>query len=152
DDYALTFIEPWLFGKKLQFSLDLYHRDLRFVSLNDLYNERLSGARFGLSRALGSDFLIGGVSYTLENVTIYDVSTNTSPAIQQEAGSRLVSKVGASLAWDTRNHPLIPTRGQRTELRASLAGGPFGGDTDFYSWDLGSVWYFPGFAKGHVIE
>ena len=152
EDYELTFIEPWLFGRKLTFSTDLYHRDLRFVSLNDLYNLRRSGAKFGLSRALGSDFLIGGVSYTIENVSIYDVSTNASPAIRQEAGSRLVSKVGASLAYDTRNSALLPNKGQKTELRAEVAGGPLGGDTDFYKFELGSAWYFRGFGTGHVLE
>jgi outer membrane protein insertion porin family len=152
EDYELTFIEPWFLGKKLQFSTDLYHRDLRFVSLNDLYNLRRTGARLGLSRALGSDFLIGGISYTIENVSIYDVATNASPAIQQEAGSRLVSKVGASLAYDTRNSTLLATKGQRTELRAELAGGPFGGDTDFYKIELGSGWYFKGLAPGHILE
>ena len=47
EDYEVTFIEPWLFGRKLQFSTDLYHRELRFVSLNDLYNLRRTGARLG---------------------------------------------------------------------------------------------------------
>jgi outer membrane protein insertion porin family len=152
EDYELTFIEPWLFGRKLQFSTDLYHRDLRFVSLNDLYNQRRTGARFGLSRALGSDYLIGGVSYTIESDSIYDVSTNASPAIQAEAGTRLVSKVGASLAYDTRNNSLMPTKGQRTELRGEIAGGPLGGDTDFYKFELGSAWYFKGFGQGHILE
>ncbi len=152
EDYELTFIEPWFLGKKLQFSTDLYHRDLRFVSLNDLYNLRRTGARLGLSRALGSDFLIGGVSYTIENVSIYDVATNASPAIQQEAGTRLVSKVGASIAFDTRNSTLLPNKGQRTELRSEVAGGPLGGDTDFYKFELGSAWYFRGFTTNQVLE
>jgi len=151
EDYEATFIEPWFLAQKLQLSVDLYHRDLRFVSLNDLYNLRRTGARLGLSRALGSDFLIGGVSYTIENVSIYDVATNASPAIQQEAGSRLVSKVGASIAYDTRNSTLLPNKGQRTELRAEVAGGPLGGDTDFYKFELGSAWYFRGIATNHVL-
>ena len=140
EDYEATFIEPWFLAQKLQLSVDLYHRDLRFVSLNDLY-----------SRALGSDFLIGGISYTIENVSIYDVATNASPAIQQEAGSRIVSKVGASIAYDTRNSTLLPNKGQRTELRAEVAGGPLGGDTDFYKFELGSAWYFRGIATNHVL-
>ena len=92
------------------------------------------------------------MSYTIENVSIYDVSTNASPAIQAEAGTRLVSKVGASLAYDTRNNSLMPTKGQRTELRGEIAGGPLGGDTDFYKFELGSAWYFKGFGQGHILE
>ena len=44
-DYSVSFIEPWFLGKKLQFSTDLYHLEKDYVSLNDYYNERRTGAR-----------------------------------------------------------------------------------------------------------
>ena len=151
-DYQITFIEPWFVGRKLEFSVDLYHRELSYVSVNRLYDERRSGARLGLRRALGSDFLIGGVSYTVENVGIIDVDTNAPVVIQEEEGDRLVSKVGLSLTFDTRDNALNPSHGTRTELRGELAGGVFGGETDFYKVELGSAWFFPGFFKGHIFE
>lgn len=174
-DYQLTLIEPWFLGRKLQASVDLYHRDLNFVSADDTYSERRTGARFGLTRALGSDFLIGGVSYTIENVgidldpslhgpllvretlpgggqVIRVVPPNASEDILSEAGDRLVSKVGLSLAYDTSNNALLPDRGQRTEWRGELAGGPFGGDTDFYKIELRHARFIKGFYEGHVLE
>ncbi len=151
-DYELSFIEPWFLGRKLAFSTDLYHRELRYVSRNDLYDERRTGARFGFTRALGSDFLIGGISYTIENIGIFDVPTNAPPAIIAEEGDRLVSKVGLSLAFDTRNSVQLPDRGQRTEFRTEVAGGPLGAETDFYKFELSTHWFFPGFAEGHVLE
>jgi outer membrane protein insertion porin family len=151
-DYELTFVEPWFLGKKLSFSSDLYHRELRFVSRRDFYDERRTGARFGLTRALGSDFLIGGVSYTIENIGIFDVPTNAPPAIQEEEGDRLVSKIGLLLAYDTRNSVMLPDRGQRTEFRTELAGGPLGADTDFYKLELTTHWFFKGLFEGHVLE
>ncbi len=149
-DYVLTFIEPWFLNRKLAFSTELYHRKLNFLS--DVYEETQTGMRLGLTRALGSDFLIGGVSYTIENIGIHHVSPLASQAIQQEAGDRIVSKVGMTLAYDTRNNATLPDRGQRTELLTELAGGPFGGDTDFYKVELRSSWYIKGFATGHVLE
>src|SRR6185312_12092809 len=77
---------------------------------------------------------------------------NLSQEIVNEQGRRLVSKIGASLAYDTRNHALLPDRGQRTELLTEFAGGPIGGDTDFYKVELRSAWYFKGFGEGHVLE
>ena len=151
-DYQITFIEPWFTGRKLEFSVDLYHRELSYVSVNRLYDERRTGTRLGLRRALGSDFLIGGVSYTLENVGIIDVDTNAPIVIQEEEGDRLVSKAGLSLTFDTRDSALNPTNGTRTELRGELAGGPFGGETDFYKVELGSAWFFPGLFGGHIFE
>ncbi len=149
-DYIMSFIEPWFLGRKLALSVDLYHRELNYLS--DLYDERQTGARLGLTRALGSDFLIGGVSYTVENIGIINVADTAPELIKQEQGSYLVSKVGTSIAYDTRNSAIQPNHGQRTELLTEVAGGPFGGERDFYKLELRSSWYFKGLSEGHIIE
>ncbi|MBM3831750.1 MAG: outer membrane protein assembly factor BamA [Verrucomicrobia bacterium] len=149
-DFQISFVEPWFLGRRLAFETDLYHRDLRFYS--DLYDIHQTGARLGLRKALGSEFLIGSVSYTIENIGIRDVDVRAPLVIQQEPSSRLVSKIGASIAYDTRNSVQLPDRGQRSELLSELAGGPFGADTDFYKFELRSAWYFPGFFENHVWE
>jgi len=172
-EYTLSFAEPWFLGKKLEFDFELYHRELNFVSLNSLYDERRTGGSVGLRRALGSDFFIGGVSYTLEDVGIQLNPGLHGPLLQQapgrdqlptvvpanvpqdilaEQGSRLVSKIDAVLSYDTRNSTGLPTAGQRTETRVEVAGGPLGGDRNFYKLELGSAWYFKGFFPGHVLE
>lgn len=151
-DYQVSFIEPWFLGRKLSLGVDLFHRELNFQSVERLYDEDRTGARVSLTRALGSDFLIGSVNYTIEQVGIVDVSTNAPTAIQDEAGRSLLSKFGASIAYDTRNNVTLPNRGQRTELFGELVGGPFGGDKDFYKFQLKSAWYFKGFFSGHVLE
>ncbi len=170
-DYLMTFIEPWFLGKKLQLGVDLYHRDLNFQSVGNLYDEVRTGGRVSLTRALYRDYLIGSVSYTLENVgIILDPSVhrdrpggefgnelppierqNAPDALFDEAGHSIVSKFGFSLAYDTRNSVLLPNKGQRTELSAEFAGGPIG-DKNFYKLELRSGWYFPGLAQGHVLE
>jgi len=152
EDFEASFIEPWFLGRKLQLSVDFFHRDLRYLSVNDLYNERITGATLGLTRALGSDFLIGNVSYTIENIGIHDVSTNAPLELREEAGDRLVSKVGFSLAYDTRNSTLLPDKGGLVTARTEVAGGPLGGDSDFYKLEMRASRYFKGLAKGHVIE
>jgi outer membrane protein insertion porin family len=152
-DYLLSFVEPWFLDRKLALGVDLFHRDLTFQSA--IYDERRTGGRLSLTRALGSDFLIGTLSYTLENVAIRNVETsNAPPQIIAEGakGNQLLSKIGLSLAYDTRNSVLLPNRGQRTELLAEVAGGPLGGDADFYKLELRSAWYFKGFGPGHVLE
>ncbi|MBI4324118.1 MAG: outer membrane protein assembly factor BamA, partial [Chloroflexi bacterium] len=150
-DYQLTFVEPWFLNRKLAFGVDLYHSELNFLS--DLYDIRQTGARLSLTKALGSEFLIGGVSYTMENIGIDNVDQANAPlTIRNEPRNRLVSKVGTSLAYDTRNSAQLPNRGQRTELMTEVAGGPLGADADFYKFELRSSWYFPGFLEGHVLE
>ena len=169
-NYQITFVEPWFLGRKLEFTTELFHRDLNYVSSSDTYSERNTGMRLGLRKALGSEFLIGGVSYTLENVAIelnpdlhgpstvaggkgpVFIPANVSPEIAAEAQELLISKVGTSLAWDTRDSFLLPTKGQKTEFRAELAGTVFGGDADYYKLELRHGRYIKGLASGHLLE
>lgn len=149
-DYLLTFQEPWLFGRKLIFNQDLYHRELNFQST--LYDERRTGTSTSLTRPLGSERLRGTLSYTLENVGILDVSPTASPAIKDEEGEQLISEVGLRFDYDQRSGGMMANRGYRTILDLGLAGGPFGGETDFYRMELRHAHYFPGFGEGHVFE
>ena len=82
-DYELTFIEPWFLGRKLQASVDLFYHEFDFLSPNDIYNETRGGGKVGLERALGSDFLRGGLSYTLENVGIALADGANNPSRQR---------------------------------------------------------------------
>lgn len=155
-DFQLTFIEPWFLNRKLALSTDFYHRDLQYYS--DLYDTLLTGARLGLTRTLWSDYWVGTVGYAIENVGIVNMPTATPiydpvPAeIRAEEGYTLESKVFTSIAYDTRNNVLLPNAGQRTSFDAEVAGGPLGGDTDYYKLQLRTARYFRGFAPGHVLE
>jgi outer membrane protein insertion porin family len=163
-DYELTFIEPWFLGRKLQFSFDLFYRDYSFLSPNDIFTETRGGAKVGLERALGSDFLRGGVTYSVENVGIaLDGGANRYPAysfkesnvpdaIDDTVGSHILSTMGTSLTYDTRNSVKLPNKGQRTQLITQITGGPLGGSYSFYKLEIHSAHYFPGFLPGHVLE
>ena len=161
-DYELSFIEPWFLNRKLALGVDLYRHQLDFESPNNIYNEARTGAKISLTRALGSDFLIGSVSYAVEDVGIslnsgwHDLlptfptptPRNVPNDILNEAGDHLYQRFGASLAYDTRNSTQLPNHGQRSELSGEFSAG----DKTFYKVELTSSWYFPGLFKGHVIE
>ncbi|NDB77738.1 MAG: outer membrane protein assembly factor BamA, partial [Verrucomicrobia bacterium] len=149
-DYLLSFVEPWFLDRKLAFGVDLYHRSTSFQS--SLYDEVQTGARLSLERALWSDFVRGNVSYTIENVGITRVDPAASPELKAESGTRLVSKAGAGLVYDARRGGLVPTGGQRVELITEVAGGPFGGESDFYKLELRGSQYLPGFWEGQNWE
>ncbi len=163
-DYELSFIEPWFLNRKLSLGVDLYRHQLDFESPHGIYNETRTGARVSLTRALGSDFLIGSTYYTIEQVGIalnpgwHDTKTlqnfpfisrrNVPNAILEQVGDHFYQRIGGSLAYDTRNSVQLPNHGQRTEINAELSAG----DTTYYKLELHTAWYFPGFVKGHVIE
>jgi outer membrane protein insertion porin family len=168
-DYEMDFTEPWFLNRKLALGVALYRNDLNFESPNNIFDETRTGARLSLTRALGSDFLIGSVSYAIEDVGIslnngwHDLETGFNPgppaslsvsqanvpdAILAQTGDHLFQRFGGSLAYDTRNSNKLPNHGQRTELDPEFSVG----DTTFYKLELKTSWYFPGLFKGHVLE
>jgi outer membrane protein insertion porin family len=159
-DYELSFVEPWFLDRKLSLGVDLYRHEWDFESPNNIYDETRTGVKVSLTRALGSDFLIGSVHATVEDVGISlnsgwqgassatSTNRNVPNAILAQNGDHVFGRVGGSLAYDTRNSVQLPNHGQRTELSGEISGG----DTTFYKVELSSEWYFPGFGKGHVLE
>jgi outer membrane protein insertion porin family len=169
-DYELSFVEPWFLNRKLSFGVDLYRHQLDFESPNNIFDETRTGMRLSLTRALWSDFLIGSVSYTFEDVgiTLNDGwhgdqtlmiplpipphpgsnPANVPGAILEQTGDHVYQRFGVSLAYDTRNSVQLPNHGQRTEIDPELSVG----DTTFYKIEAKTAWYFPGLFKGHVIE
>jgi len=161
-DYELSFVEPWFLNRKLSLGVDLYRHQLDFESPNNIYDESRTGTKVSLTRALGSDFLIGSVSYTLEDVGIslnggWHGTEDTFPgitppnvpnAILAQTGDHLFQRVGTSFAYDTRNSTQLPNHGQRTEFTTEVSGG----SSDFYKMEVHTAWYFPGLLPGHVIE
>jgi outer membrane protein insertion porin family len=146
-DYLASFVEPWFLGRKLSLGVDLYHRNWGYLS--SLYDEARTGARVSLSRALGSDFLIGSLSANIENIGINNVNElEATPTIIDSEGNYLVGRLGFSIAYDTRNSVTLPNKGQRTELFTEVTGGDF----EIYRLDLRTAWYFKGFAEGHIWE
>ncbi len=149
-DYILSFVEPWLFGRKLTLSTDFYWRQISYYS--DEFEEEILGGKVGLSRTLWNDYWIGGLAYSLENVDIKDVTDKAPYVIRQDQGANLISKIMPSIAYDTRNSTMLPNRGQRSEFMPQIAGGPLGGDFSFYKLELRTAWYFKGFGEGDVLE
>ena len=111
---------------KLALGVDLYRHQLDFDSPNNIYTETRTGARVSLTRALGSDFLIGSVSYAIEDVGIslndgwhdfeqqyippspplpgyiQNIPPNVPSDILNQTGDHLFHRFGASIAAPRR--------------------------------------------------
>lgn len=135
----LSFEEPWLFEQRLAAGFEAFRSETDFNSTQ--FNELRTGFEVYLRRRL-FELVEGQLSYGLEVVDIFDVSPFASPIIQQEAGERTVSKVGVGFLRDTRNNLIHPTRGNRVSLNIDIAGGVFGGETDYVKADLRTSKYW----------
>jgi outer membrane protein insertion porin family len=140
-DYEVSFVEPWFLNRRLSLGVDLFLRDSRYFS--DEYDQRSAGGRLTLGQPLRGYFSRGNLIYDLENIEIMNVSSNASQAIRDEEGKRLKSALTLELIHDTRDNVFVPTRGNRTVLSATGAGGLLAGDTDFYSAEARTSQYFP---------
>jgi outer membrane protein insertion porin family len=164
-DYVLSFVEPWFLNRKLALGVDLFRHQLDFESPNNIYDETRTGMRLSLTRALWSDFIIGSVNYTIEQVGInlnsgwhgweYDPTVfpgvtqpNVPQAILDQTGYNVYQRFGVTLAYDTRNSVQLPNHGQRTEIDPELSIG----NTTYFKIEAKTAWYFPGLFKGHVLE
>lgn len=138
-DYDLSFVEPWFLNRKLALGVDLFSHDKRFLS--DEYDQQNEGLQLSLSKSVGR-FSRLSLTYAFENIDVYNVRTNASLRIQEEEGLRSKSAMTLSLTRDTRDNYFLPSRGNRTTLSATYAGGVLAGDTEIYSLNFRSSQYW----------
>ncbi len=139
-DLEVSLIEPWFLNRRLSLGVDLFRRDNRYNSSE--YDQITTGAALTLGKPFFAFNRVNWI-YGLEDIDIRNVATNASELIQQEEGGRLKSYGTVELIRDTRNHPFLASRGFRGSASATLAGGPFGGETDTYQFSLRASQHIP---------
>lgn len=144
----LAFEEPWVFERELAFGFELYRTETDYLSTD--YNELRMGVQFYFRKRL-FELVEGRLSYTIEQVTIKDVAANAPAVIQNEQGTRSVSKVGFTLTRDTRDNLVMPTRGNRVQLFQEVAGGPLLGQTNYYRIEGRAGQWWPTFEFGEQV-
>jgi outer membrane protein insertion porin family len=92
------------------------------------------GKKFG-------EYWSGNIAYNFENADITNVTEKASRIIQEQKGSRVTSSITPSLARDSRDNFLDPSRGSRNSLYITYAG--LGGTNKFFKSELDSAWHFP---------
>lgn len=139
-DVELSFVEPWFLDRKLSLGVDLFQRDRRFLS--DEYDQRNTGMNLSLGKPLTAFTRVNFI-YGLEDIRVFNVDTNASDLIKQEEGSQLKSSFTIELVRDSRDSSFVATRGMRTSLAGTLAGGALGGDVEIYQIEAQVSKYWP---------
>ena len=141
-DLEMSFIEPWFLDRKLALGVDLFRRDNRYYS--DEYKQRETGGELSLGRALDPyDINRATLAYGIETIDIYDVDEDASDTIKAEEGSQQKNYMSLRLTHLTLDNPFVATRGNRTTLNGTVAGGPFGGEVQLYHLEARSSQYLP---------
>jgi len=139
----LSFTEPWLFDHPISAGFDAYLTE----NLNDsttgyAYTQKTIGGDIRLGKSFNDNLSVGTV-YRLEHINISDLNSGVSEALLEQAGNSLVSSLGVSVTNDYRDSKVSPTRGWAITNSADLAGGPLGGDRNFYRLQSSGQFYYP---------
>ena len=122
----LSFREPAFLGRDLTFGLDLGYSTTDFD--NATYDTEVLSFRPSIAFPVGENSRLQ-LYYQLSQEEILNVSPDSSPIIQGEAGEQLRSSVGYTYTLDLLRGGLNPNRGVRLTFGQELAG--LGGDAEY---------------------
>jgi outer membrane protein insertion porin family len=135
-DASLKFRDPWFLDREIILSTIVY-KNIRYYPL---FKRDAVGGEVSLGKRFW-EYWSASVSYSLENVKMYDVESDASIIIKEQTGTKLTSAVGASIARDDRDNYIDPTKGAKHVVSATFAG--LGGDNKFVRMTGDTSWYFP---------
>ena len=143
NEFVIGFTDPWIFGYPLEAGIDLYATEDEYF---ESYSTKVRGGRLRVGKEL-TEYLRGRITYTYENVDVFDVEETASRIVKEQEGERDSSILGLTLYMDDRDDSFFPTRGGIYELKLENSGGPLGGDNDFYRVTGDVQYYYPLFWK-----
>ena len=135
-DFSISFVEPWLFGRPINAGVSVFRRSVNF----ETFDSRRTGFSLTLGRTVG-EFLRASVAYRFEELRISNLDPSAANLLEEQEGSSLTSSVTPRLSWDSRNNRFSPSQGSLNTFEVQLAG--LGGDNRFYKVIGETTWYYP---------
>ncbi|MBU0548674.1 MAG: outer membrane protein assembly factor BamA [Candidatus Omnitrophica bacterium] len=149
--FDLSFTEPWLFDYPISFGFDLYRRThKRDTDVGYGYDEKVTGGDLRLGKEI-SEYLRGDIMYRLDEIDISNISSDATTDLTSEKGKNLVSVISPSLTYDSRDNVFDTRKGNLFTGVFDFAGGPLGGDKDYWKFFGRASHYFP-MPRGAVLE
>jgi len=136
-----SFTEPNFLDRNMAAGFDLFHKE---VDLRDVasFQQRDTGGNLRIGFPIADDTQLG-LRYRLQREEIFDPTSNASLAVKDAAaeGAVIVSSLGYTVAYDTRNLPQQPTSGLFASFSQDLAG--VGGDVNYIRSVVDARGYYP---------
>ena len=139
-EVILAFEEPYLLERELALGFQIFRQTSDFNS--SFYQEIRTGGEVYLRKRL-FNWLESRMSYAYQIVNIDNVAAGAPAQILFAQGKSTTSKLGLSFVQDTRDKIISTTRGNYGSLDFGLAGGPLGGDNNYYSMEFRGSKFFP---------
>lgn len=150
NSFELSFTEPWIFDYPLSFGFDAYRTEhKRESNVGYGYDEKRTGGDVRFAKEL-TELIRTGLTYRLDNVEITDIPSDATDDLKKEEGENLISSLGLTVTRDTRDNIFSPTKGTVLGSSFEVAGGPFGGDKDFFKIFARGIYDMPVFRMGKI--
>lgn len=133
----LSFTEPWLFDIPLWCKADIW----KYKKEYDSYTLDTRGAGLTLGYPLFGK-IVGYLGYKLTADDIDDVLPTAPYQIILQEGQTITSAVTLSLIRDTTNDYIFPSKGTKTSVSVTQAGGILQGDTSYTQYAASAGVYY----------
>jgi outer membrane protein insertion porin family len=149
--FDLSFTEPWMFDYPVSFGFDLYRRTHdRNSDTGYGYDETVTGGDLRLGKEM-SEYLRANIVYRLDQIDISNPSASASNDLKAEVGKNMISVISPGLTYDSRDNVFDTRRGDVLSASFDFAGGPIGGDKNYWKFFGRASHYFP-MPFGSVLE
>lgn len=135
----LSITDPFFLNRNLVAGADIFYINNRYQTYQN-YSE----GRYGITLRMGYSYtnhLSQSWNYTLTRRHIGGSWSETSQYILDQEGSSLLSQVGTTLAYDTRDRSMQPHRGYVVRAGGDFAG--IGGNERYVRGKLDAAYYLP---------
>jgi len=151
DSFDLSFTEPWVFDYPVSFGFDVYKRShQRESDIGYGYDEEIAGGDLRLGKEL-SEYVRVNLIYRYDTIDITNITETATDDLKKEYGKNAISSLEFGLSFDSRDNVFNPNKGDILSGSLEGAGGPFGGDKDFWKFFGRVSHYFP-LLRGSVLE
>ena len=138
-DFVIAFTEPYIFDTQFAMTVEGFYHKTNYQT--NLYTQSNAGGAIGFRRPLWRYVSVRS-EYRLERITIGNLQDPNS-VYAAEKGSRIRSAVAGGLTYDSRDNVFLTRRGTKVDAGGFIAGGPFGGNTQIYGWNIEGSHYIP---------
>lgn len=135
----ISFTEPHFMDQDIAAGFDVFHKESDFQDESG-FSQRKTGGALRAGFAL-TDEVNFQTKYTLLQDEIFDVNGNASQIIQDIEGERIISSIGYTISYDTRDNRAKPSRGIFLSADQEFAG--VGGDVQYIQSVAEARGYYP---------
>lgn len=154
-NFELDFTNPNLYDTDMLMGFNLYHTQKSWSSF--YYEIATQGASLRAGQPLpwiNRSRVVFGYSLYAKKYNITDMTqiqlspvANANLIELDSLGTQWTSSINATLSRDTRDNVFFPTKGSQVTLYSELAGGPMGGDFDYYKQIAQMSWFIETWHK-----